>query len=139
MESEASRGSKTSTPCCYTDVCSIFFFQAEDGIRDLTVTGVQTCALPIWKGIGQLAVVHLKLEPDVSHRDADPQGAGPADGELTPDVERMGDPVAVGEVGAVARAVDHELDQLVVDAERDRAGELGGIRREEPDVARRDA
>src|SRR5438270_1177940 len=26
----------------------VFFFQAEDGIRDLTVTGVQTCALPIW-------------------------------------------------------------------------------------------
>src|SRR6266496_4178572 len=25
-----------------------FFFQAEDGIRDLYVTGVQTCALPIW-------------------------------------------------------------------------------------------
>src|SRR2546421_1215572 len=25
----------------------IFFFQAEDGIRDLIVTGVQTCALPI--------------------------------------------------------------------------------------------
>src|SRR3989337_4027918 len=24
------------------------FFQAEDGIRDATVTGVQTCALPIW-------------------------------------------------------------------------------------------
>src|SRR5690349_24580667 len=27
---------------------SPFFFQAEDGIRDLYVTGVQTCALPIW-------------------------------------------------------------------------------------------
>src|SRR5256886_9125807 len=27
-----------------------FFFQAEDGIRDLTVTGVQTCALPICGG-----------------------------------------------------------------------------------------
>src|SRR2546430_5704780 len=27
-----------------------FFFQAEDGIRDLTVTGVQTCALPIFGG-----------------------------------------------------------------------------------------
>src|SRR5688572_19800043 len=26
---------------------AVFFFQAEDGIRDLTVTGVQTCALPI--------------------------------------------------------------------------------------------
>src|SRR5688572_10364055 len=28
----------------------VFFFQAEDGIRDLTVTGVQTCALPIYQG-----------------------------------------------------------------------------------------
>src|SRR2546421_2530375 len=27
--------------------CGFFFFQAEDGIRDLIVTGVQTCALPI--------------------------------------------------------------------------------------------
>src|SRR5690349_22202353 len=36
-------------------LCSIvffffFFFQAEDGIRDLYVTGVQTCALPIFPG-----------------------------------------------------------------------------------------
>src|SRR2546430_9008578 len=30
--------------------CIFFFFQAEDGIRDLTVTGVQTCALPISPG-----------------------------------------------------------------------------------------
>ena len=29
------------------DVMCFFFFQAEDGIRDLIVTGVQTCALPI--------------------------------------------------------------------------------------------
>src|SRR5207245_5341674 len=28
-------------------VFAVFFFQAEDGIRDATVTGVQTCALPI--------------------------------------------------------------------------------------------
>src|SRR5690606_19325841 len=28
-------------------LCSFFFFQAEDGIRDFHVTGVQTCALPI--------------------------------------------------------------------------------------------
>src|SRR5207247_7531415 len=28
--------------------CSAFFFQAEDGIRAPLVTGVQTCALPIW-------------------------------------------------------------------------------------------
>src|SRR2546430_4882582 len=29
------------------ELLEFFFFQAEDGIRDLTVTGVQTCALPI--------------------------------------------------------------------------------------------
>src|SRR6266568_6816995 len=33
---------------CDTLNFMFFFFQAEDGIRDGTVTGVQTCALPIW-------------------------------------------------------------------------------------------
>src|SRR6266446_10079540 len=33
----------------------IFFFQAEDGIRDYKVTGVQTCALPIWPS-GELLI-----------------------------------------------------------------------------------
>ena len=36
------------------DITFVFFFQAEDGIRDWSVTGVQTCALPI------------SLEPSVS-------------------------------------------------------------------------
>src|SRR5207244_9625202 len=31
-------------------LCVVFFFQAEDGIRDDLVTGVQTCALPIYSG-----------------------------------------------------------------------------------------
>src|SRR2546429_5589846 len=31
----------------YVLVVDLFFFQAEDGIRDVAVTGVQTCALPI--------------------------------------------------------------------------------------------
>src|SRR3989449_11006595 len=33
---------------------SFFFFQAEDGIRDVAVTGVQTCALPIYPHIAPL-------------------------------------------------------------------------------------
>src|SRR3989339_1395992 len=33
-----------------TAMLRYFFFQAEDGIRDWSVTGVQTCALPIWFG-----------------------------------------------------------------------------------------
>src|SRR2546429_4310892 len=38
----------------------VFFFQAEDGIRDVAVTGVQTCALPIY--------IRLLVTPD--RRDA---------------------------------------------------------------------
>src|SRR5207237_7486731 len=33
--------------CSSAQVTLLFFFQAEDGIRDSSVTGVQTCALPI--------------------------------------------------------------------------------------------
>src|SRR3989440_6097896 len=32
----------------WSRLACFFFFQAEDGIRDLIVTGVQTCALPIY-------------------------------------------------------------------------------------------
>src|SRR5205823_11995646 len=35
--------------------CLFFFFQAEDGIRDKLVTGVQTCALPIYPLAGHAA------------------------------------------------------------------------------------
>src|SRR5437868_13020141 len=40
-----------------------FFFQAEDGIRDRNVTGVQTCALPIWRGrnVARFVIVGLTL------------------------------------------------------------------------------
>src|SRR2546430_9952473 len=41
------RGSEQGGGGGLTHSLSCFFFQAEDGIRDLTVTGVQTCALPI--------------------------------------------------------------------------------------------
>src|SRR5438132_8740681 len=53
-----------------------FFFQAEDGIRDHCVTGVQTCALPIWvfrgcrvgvrKWVGPLMVLLPLLLPSVA-------------------------------------------------------------------------
>src|SRR5699024_8572282 len=45
--------SKRILPLC-------FFFQAEDGIRDRNVTGVQTCALPIWLFFG-LILALLRL------------------------------------------------------------------------------
>src|SRR5207302_3433868 len=42
-----------------------FFFQAEDGIRDFHVTGVQTCALPIWRGFTcHVSPVFLNASPE---------------------------------------------------------------------------
>src|SRR5688572_14264741 len=45
-----------------------FFFQAEDGIRDLTVTGVQTCALPIWKELTRLNSFPHQLSGGMNQR-----------------------------------------------------------------------
>src|SRR6266481_9148068 len=39
-----------------------FFFQAEDGIRDGTVTGVQTCALPIYRTRERFSVAATRPE-----------------------------------------------------------------------------
>src|SRR5216684_6376162 len=44
-----------------------FFFQAEDGIRDVAVTGVQTCALPIFP---------IRKDPAAGH-------SAPAEGSIT--------------------------------------------------------
>ena len=43
----------------------VFFFQAEDGIRDYDVTGVQTCALPIWPDriISRLVDIWMAFPP----------------------------------------------------------------------------
>src|SRR5690349_23528583 len=65
--------------CRMFSVLFIFFFQAEDGIRDLYVTGVQTCALPIYAPraerqlvalVGELAG-HLGTQPGGGARDED--------------------------------------------------------------------
>src|SRR6266496_5654118 len=55
-----------------------FFFQAEDGIRDLYVTGVQTCALPIcWpmigdvRGLGAMQAIELVQSPEKREPAAD--------------------------------------------------------------------
>src|SRR3712207_7710761 len=59
-------------PCVIVEYC--FFFQAEDGIRDIGVTGVQTCALPILPSRGVDDSVHV--QPD--HPDQRAGGAGKA-------------------------------------------------------------
>src|SRR5207249_6895959 len=44
-----------------------FFFQAEDGIRDRNVTGVQTCALPICLDLAQVLLVPLEVLAERRH------------------------------------------------------------------------
>src|SRR5437773_3344220 len=81
-----------------------FFFQAEDGIRDRDVTGVQTCALPIYAGGAGARLVRLAPRPGGTDRGPgarvqprrarsrlgprlgrDPRGARPrADGDAAP-------------------------------------------------------
>src|SRR5690625_4550857 len=52
----------------------IFFFQAEDGIRDGHVTGVQTCALPIYFQITQVREDFQASVSEVLMASVDPQG-----------------------------------------------------------------
>src|SRR5207245_5198384 len=97
------------------------FLQAEDGIRDATVTGVQTCALPISRVAGPLIATVVgpdgstqpqgdqELHVDALHRvriryefqDADPAGAPASRSE-----ERR-----VGKGGRTAREPERENDE----------------------------
>src|SRR5256884_9681054 len=64
------------TATCIRALLYFFFFQAEDGIRDVAVTGVQTCALPIlgrdpetrYTGSGQ-AVANFSVATDETYKD----------------------------------------------------------------------
>src|SRR5258708_28247837 len=63
---------RTSQAAVSQRVCAVvgrsfFFFQAEDGIRDDLVTGVQTCALPILAGVGP-NVIALRHNLHALHR-----------------------------------------------------------------------
>src|SRR2546422_7891863 len=66
----------------------IFFFQAEDGIRDVAVTGVQTCALPI--SPPALAVSRRSLRPAVlrGRETRRPRSLHPAPGDARRSEER---------------------------------------------------
>src|SRR5689334_23783042 len=105
--------------CWVSAGCPCFFFQAEDGIRDGTVTGVQTCALPIL-GIDGATAAAERLQPYVA-------GGG---GALLP-ARRQRRAVArwrhrAGGPQPLARALVHVLDRKsVVEGQ---SGAVGGRR-----------
>src|SRR6266581_7243202 len=66
----------------------VFFFQAEDGIRDGRVTGVQTCALPICRHVPDFLLVHA----DKSVRVVNVKSAGKlADPQIAEALAWLGD------------------------------------------------
>src|SRR2546430_2243754 len=105
-----------------------FFFQAEDGIRDLTVTGVQTCALPIWiidraAGENQPAALDVELARiggvlALGHRQLP--------GRARDVVVAAADGDAAGEPAGEPRGVDAHA---VAEAERDGAHRLEALGR----------
>src|SRR6266542_5685538 len=99
-------------------MCLFFFFQAEDGIRDATVTGVQTCALPIsWRRSGTAAAA----PPDRRARDTDTEAAPLGFGAA---LSRLSEAVRAGAVRA--GAVRAGLDDLPLDRGGRAVGGAGG-------------
>src|SRR2546429_6377067 len=79
------------------DETSLFFFQAEDGIRDVAVTGVQTCALPIY----------LVLAADLIHIE---DGQAVARGRLAEDLVAL---LALAQVAGAGVDADHQVGRGV--------------------------
>ena len=79
--------------------CFVFFFQAEDGIRDIGVTGVQTCALPIYGvfSFRRLAVFHI---------DATAAGLFPG---TTQHLEKPSDALWIVDTGAARRSEERRV------------------------------
>src|SRR5204863_4632982 len=75
-----------------------FFFQAADGIPDLYVTGVQTCALPIWAGANPTQHVAAVSEANQSprpwrcrHAEQDRRGSAPSVAPARSEERRVGE------------------------------------------------
>src|SRR6266513_4522356 len=96
------------------EILDIFFFQAEDGIRDRNVTGVQTCALPISGLPGDLAgkTGTFSIRPS--------QVAEKILPELDDEFAKT---VGVADVAALRKAVRNELAHAAFHEARDEAAD----------------
>src|SRR5438132_2374474 len=85
-------GYEYSSSCFLLLVFFFFFFQAEDGIRDHCVTGVQTCALPIYHGVARPQQGSERAHVRLVARREDERSLGPHPfGDLLLELEMQGD------------------------------------------------
>src|SRR6266487_6541671 len=105
-----------------------FFFQAEDGIRDGRVTGVQTCALPI-SGAAALAQVtsdarrKARSGPNRRQSPSAPDGPWPADMPERLRAARM--PLVRSGYGTVPRGTTHRAGCPMIFAQLASSGWVG--------------
>src|SRR5207249_5561895 len=96
--------------------CVFFFFQAEDGIRDRNVTGVQTCALPILDRAerpgGVQIVVHGGDEVGEKRRERAGERAGRRDGRRGPARRLVGTRERLVELFEIGRASCRERVEI---------------------------
>src|SRR2546429_5961676 len=100
-----------------------FFFQAEDGIRDVAVTGVQTCALPISLAAEGARVMICARDPGALAKAAEEIGAATGRGVLT-EAADLSDLDAVARVMAAAVSRLGRLDILVNNAGAIKGGDF---------------
>src|SRR5690606_1413312 len=106
----------------------VFFFQAEDGIRAFHVTGVQTCALPIWAR-GSAEAAEDVADELIGHRLVAFPGDQVRQCRGDDDLRERGDHDRVAELGPHQ---GHLVDQLVVAVLEAEFGELAPGCRQRP-------
>src|SRR5207247_8102047 len=95
-----------------------FFFQAEDGIRDPLVTGVQTCALPIYLQLQRIVCAEL-----------DRGGGGEVGAIAEAEDERLADSAAIIQVDSAAAGGNGGGIEIGRASCRERGGSwVGGVR-----------
>src|SRR5438309_1353648 len=111
----------------YLVVLSFFFFQAEDGIRDGTVTGVQTCALPILvetelRELGEKRQVSIQMSLEAIHTfkpridETEGHHRGERDGGVVKHGEFV-DEIAVGEIALDSPGVAFVGQEFLADSQ----------------------
>src|SRR3989442_7399216 len=122
-----------------TGSCAPLFLQAEDGLRDADVTGVQTCALPIWAPQRPPARTATLIgsprtagpQPRDVLRLAPPHSPAPLDhGERLPEARRVLDREAPNAVHDAPEESRQDASPPYLDEGR------GGLRREAQDTIR---
>ena len=105
----------------------MFFFQAEDGIRDRLVAGVQTCALPIYVGrVAKVGSVRVTEQFMVEYYSHVMHIASNVEGDLDPQFDSIDALLAGFPAGTVSGAPKVRAMEIIDELEPERRGVYSG-------------